>query len=61
LKRKNYGDSIVHELLHAIRDEYKIDHKNMKEEEIVCRLSKAIIAVLEQLAPGINLLETLKK
>lgn len=50
-KRKHILDTVCHELLHAIRDEYEIDHKNMKEEEIVSRVSKAIVTILEQLAP----------
>ena len=33
-KRKHVLDTCIHELLHAIRDEYQIDHKNMKEEEL---------------------------
>ena len=59
--RKHINDSIVHELLHAILDEYDIHHKWMKEEELVKRLSKALIHVLEQIFPWINLYETLKK
>lgn len=32
-KSKHQADTVVHELLHAIRDEYQIDHKHMKEEK----------------------------
>ena len=49
--RKHKNDSVIHELLHAILDEYDIHHKGMKEEELVKRLSKAIIHVLEQIFP----------
>lgn len=59
--RKHVNDTIIHELLHAILDEYDIHHKWMKEEELVKRLSKALIHVLEQIFPWINLYETLKK
>lgn len=60
-KRKHITDTCIHELLHAIRDEYEIDHKNMKEEEIVSRVSKAIVTILEQLAPWVDLIEVMKK
>lgn len=61
LKVNNVNDTILHELLHAIIAEYEIDHRKMKEEELVSKLSKAIIAVLNQILPWIDLYSELRK
>lgn len=60
-KRKHILDTFCHELLHAIRDEYQIDHKHMKEEEIVSRVSKAIVSILEQIVPGVDIVKVMKR
>ena len=60
-KRKHILDTFSHELLHAIWDEYQIDHKHMKEEEIVSRVSKAIVTILEQIVPGVDIVKVMKR
>jgi len=50
-KRKYILDTFSHELLHAIICEWEIDHKKLSEEQLVSRMSRAIVSILEQIAP----------
>ena len=60
-KRKYINDSCVHELLHAIICEWEIDHKKLSEEQLVSRMSRAIVSILEQIAPWTDIIEVMKR
>jgi hypothetical protein len=60
-KRKFNLDSVCHELLHAIICEWEIDHKKLSEEQLVSRMSRAIVSILEQIAPWTDIIEVMKK
>jgi len=60
-KRKFILDSVCHELLHAIICEWEIDHKKLSEEQLVSRMSRAIVSILEQIAPGVDIIKVMKK
>ena len=60
-KRKFINDSVSHELLHAIICEYEINHKKLSEEQLVSRIARAIVTILEQLVPWVDLIEVMKR
>lgn len=60
-KRKHILDTVIHELLHAIICEWEIDHKKLSEEQLVSRTSRAIVSILEQIAPGVDIIKVMKQ
>lgn len=60
-KRKFILDSVCHELLHAIICEYELDHKKLSEEQLVSRMSRAIVSILEQIVPGVDIVKVMKR